>query len=79
MKNTELLTNAFKECLGEIEPTRGGWTIDGIMEASVNVGKVELKSGKEALVRLVILNDEDFIANECDDFDDLPYLDRKEQ
>lgn len=76
MKTEQLLTNAFAEALDAIEPTKGIWTMQGFTGSGVNVGRVELKSGKMALVKLTIEADEDEIECECDDFDALPELER---
>lgn len=74
MKTEQLLKDAFAEALDAIEPTRGYFTMQGFSGSSVNVGKVELKSGKMALVKLSIKADEDEIEMECNDFDSLPML-----
>ncbi len=80
MKKTEQrLVTAYEDALDAIEPTRGMWTMQGFSGSAVNVGKVELKSGKMALVKISIEADEDEIECECDDFEALTELERLEK
>lgn len=75
-KTEQRLKTAYEDALDAIEPQRGIWTMQGFCGSAVNVGKVELKSGKMALVKISIEADEDEIECECDDFDALPELER---
>jgi len=74
--NTEILTNGFKEALNTIEPTQGAWTMPNYTEGSSTIGKVTLRSGVVALVKITITADEDEIED-CDFIDELPELSRK--
>lgn len=78
-ETVERLKTAYADALDAIEPTRGMWTTQGFSGSGVNVGKVELKSGRMALVKITIEADEDEIECECDDFDGLQKLELLEK
>ncbi|MBI9052499.1 MAG: hypothetical protein JEY96_01695 [Bacteroidales bacterium] len=75
MKTEKLLKMAFDKAIETIEPTTGKLSFTGFSGSGVNAGRVKLRSGRIALVKISIEADKDEIECECDDFESLPILD----
>ncbi len=85
MKNTykevlkEILAESYIAAVEGIEPKHGIWTLEGLLGIETNVGRVQLLSGKEALVTIKIEADPEEIETYCDNLEDLPQLPRPEK
>lgn len=67
----QLLKKAFDKAVSDMQE---GPYASITVGQEVNVGRTQLLSGKDALVKLELMTDPDDIEFECDDFDSLPRL-----